>query len=233
MSGYLALFSPQRSLNGICSLARFRAMHICFLSFSLGFAALNAAAQQVPRAGAGAASPITQQSTNPTTPPDYVVYHQFFRHLLFLDKQAASAAASSAQPVNPHPVNSYQAKLHFTGDQFAQVRSSATATEQQVAVLDAQAKAIVTAFRAQNQQVSGGNRLPPPPAQLAQLQLQRNTLIQNQIAQLKGSLGALAAGQLDTFLRTNFATHITIATVGPPDSHNPALHPLQPFERIN
>ncbi len=163
--------------------------------------------------------------------PDYVLYHQFFRHLLYLDQQAANHRSATA--TSGEVRNSYQTRLRFGSDQFAKVRSSAGVTEQKVAILDAQAKAIVTAFRAQHNHVSASEPLPPPPPELAQLQQQRNALIKTQIAQLKDSLGSQDATQLDAFLRSQFAPHVRIATIGGATrSHNPTLHPVAPFERI-
>ncbi len=193
----------------------------------LGLVVLNAFAQQ-PTSSSNAQ--ITHPVPQSAPIPDYVLYHQFFRHLLYLDNQAARRQANSTN--SDETGNSYQKRLRFNTDQFAKVRSSANATEQQVAALDGQAKGIIVSFRAQHQHVSPSEPLPAPPAELAQLQQQRNALIQAQVTQLKASLGSQAATQLDGFLRTQFAPHVRIALLGPPRAHNPSLHPVAPFERI-
>lgn len=179
----------------------------------------------------------TQQSASsnagkpPTQISEVVLYHQFFRHFLFLDHQAALHSRQQILPQGEDQ-NSYQKKLQFDPDQFGKVRRAATTTEQAVASLDAKAKEIVLAFRTQHPQVSASSPLPPPPAELATLQKQRDDLIQNEIAQLRGSLGAQASQQLDSLLKTQFAPHLRIAFVGTPRSHDPAAKPLTPFERI-
>ena len=172
---------------------------------------------------------VVQPNHQVVTIPDHVLYHQFFRHLLYLDRQAASQQFKTADTVEP--LNSYQRRLRFSADAFSKVRSSAALTEKQVDAVDAQAKKIIDAVRAQNKLLTGsGQPLPPLPSELAQLQQQRNALIQNQVAMLKADLGSQEAATLDGFLRMQFAPHVKIAIIGATRKHNPVLNPIPPFE---
>ena len=163
----------------------------------------------------------------------HTIYHQFFRHVLFLDRQAAARQAmAGAQSNAAPPQNSYQIRTGLTGAQFEMVRTTAREMEDRVDALDARAKTIVDGFRAAHRQVSPQQPLPPAPPELAQLQKQRDDLMRGTVAQLKAGLGPQLAGQLDRFLTTQFAPHVRVALVGQ-RPHDPAQNRVAPFERIN
>jgi hypothetical protein len=174
------------------------------------------------------------QGVNKSDIPEHTIYHEFFRHLLFLDRQAATRQALTAGGQSNAAIsqNSYQIRTGLTGAQFEMVRTTAREMEEQVDALDARAKTIVDAFRAAHRQASPQQPLPPAPPELAQLQKQRDDLMRGTVAQLKAGLGPQAAGQLDRFLATQFAPHVRVALVGQ-RPHNPAQNRVAPFERIN
>lgn len=193
------------------------------------FSTLCATAQQV---SAVQQSAKIDSSKHQTTISDVVLYHQFFRHFLYLDRQVRSNALAAKQDLNNIEGNSYQKKLSFDAEQFDVLRSSAVATEQAVAEIDAKAHQIVLAYRAKNPVVSANAPLPPPPPELAVLQQQRNELIQQHINVLRSQLSSDSSRTLDTFLHTQFAPHRRVTFVGVPRPHDPTKNPVAPFERI-
>lgn len=164
--------------------------------------------------------------------PQRVLYHQFFRHLNFLDRESTKLSAGKKSEDAKQLSGYYQNQLHFTSAQFAFVRATARATEDEISRLDGQAAVIIKQFRSelQNSGRTSQDTLPPIPEELRELQHRRDTAIENQTAALNKLLGAKDAAALNSYLRTKFAPHITVSRVADPRRvHDPATHPAAPF----
>ncbi len=179
-------------------------------------------------------SPLLVAQTAPKGQPvaKEVLYHTFFRHLVYLDQQSSKSLGAGRSTEAQDLRNYYQNRLHFTAQQFSLVRRLANDTQQQVNALDAQAAPIIRAFRTTLASAhASGTGAPTVPPELAQLQKRKTALLTSAASQLKSALGPQAGNQLETFLRTQWAPHVTVSPIRAARIHNPAVAPAPPFNQ--
>jgi len=124
----------------------------------------------------------------------------------------------------------FQRKLGFSDAEFALVRAAALRLEARLNEQDAKAKAIIDAIHSQHpKQLSSPAELPPFPPELAQMQKERDAIINHEVDNLRASLGAKQAAKLDGLVQNDFARDMKIENIGPPIPHDPSQNPLPPF----
>jgi len=129
------------------------------------------------------------------------VYWQFFRHLLALRDRAS--ALERAGGIGAGLRSYYKDKAKLTDQQALALDQIASTCAQEVAVLDAQAKVIIDAFRTKvlaKNSLTGGT-LPPLPPELRRMQQQRNMIIMRYRELLRTTLGQQGFKQLDDFIK--------------------------------
>jgi hypothetical protein len=166
---------------------------------------------------------------NPQNPvPLHLLYRHFFAYQNHLDQIAAEdfQQGKDGSEFRDH----YQTALGFTPAQFAPVRSAARRLAAELKVHDEKIKAVIDEYRAQNpRDASGRSEVPLPPAELGQLQQERDTIIKNAIARMNASLGPVRAAKLQSYIQQEVAQHAQVKPVRKPRLHDPAKHQLQPF----
>jgi hypothetical protein len=146
------------------------------------------------------ASPSAQPPTS--RPPLARLYWHFLAYQNFLDRTAANLDQHGGN--GDELRNRFQRKVGFTSAQFGTVRQAAVKLESDLKPKDAQAKVIIDAFHAKYPP-GKVTTLPPPPPELAQLQQEREQLIEQDVSDLKSQLGPEASAKMDAFLQNDFA----------------------------
>lgn len=142
---------------------------------------------------------IGQQASTQPAPtvqpvPLTTLYWFFLSYQQHLDDQAAQEEAKGKDGAWFR--NALQKRIQFSDSDFAQIRNSAQTLVQQVTSLDAQAAAI---------RAEGAS---PSRAQLAELTFERQSAINNAIANLAQTLSPGKKAALDAFLPRFF--HVTV-----------------------
>lgn len=147
----------------------------------------------------------------------------------FLDRKAADLDLHGGN--GDELRNRFQRKLNFSSSQFAIVRQSAQKLDADLKQKDAQAKVIIDAFHAK---YPPGKvlTLPPPPPELAQLQKEREEIIQQDVADLKTQLGQDKAAKMDGFIQNDFAPTVKFRVVHTPMAPNAPTNPGQVFKAV-
>jgi hypothetical protein len=157
-------------------------------------------------AAIGAVPALPQVVAFPTTlPPD--AYEHVFRHVAHLQAKDAAITVSGGRAAN---YGSYYKKLaNLTQSQADALQSVSQAALKDLAAIDQQAQALIVQAHAQR---PPGQKLPPPPAQLASLQAQRSALLSSYRTQLQTALGPAAFANLQQALLANFKISATVST---------------------
>jgi anti-sigma factor RsiW len=97
------------------------------------------------------------------------------------------------------------------------VLGEAKALDADLTTQDARAAAVIAHYRAAGQKALD-NQLPLPvaPAEIKELQQERDTLIKSHASILRASLGTQAAARLDAYLSGEFATHLNLRGIAIP-----------------
>lgn len=194
---------------------------VCVIAVSAGALSINndpspkdrkqASKQALPSNVVAEAASGTQQSPQPANAPEYVIYRQFFRHLMALKVRAGELERQgrNGQKLRTH----YQDLARLTDEQARLLDRVAADCDREVALQDAQAQIIITAFRARfpGDRVPPGQQLPPPPPELRRMQQQRNNIIMRARYRLRVALGEQGFRQLDDFIKINVAPRISPA----------------------
>jgi hypothetical protein len=172
-------------------------------------------------AGAGAAESTTHSSSQFT--PQRAPLHHLYWHLLFYQNHLDRKAAVLDQQGRPKDAkslrNHLQNDLHFTNEQFAVFRQAGLQLEEDLAAIQSKVRPIVHDDR-QWIKLHGRSAGPPPGhAQVHQLQQERETVIRNAVAHLNQDLDSAAAAHLQTYVETEWASHVTVHKVHPPSHH--------------
>jgi len=172
-----------------------------------------------------------QQSNSGQSLPLHVVYGQFFEHVEFLDAQAdiKDSQGLPGQELRGY----YRTMTGLSASDMATVKSIAAMTNAAVRSLDEEAMEIIAEARAR---YPGGllpNRdaLTKPPAKLAQLQQERDRMIEINVQTLRHALGEEAFQQLDGYVQSKFAPQIRRTPLLPVVLPDPERHtPNPPFK---
>jgi hypothetical protein len=109
-----------------------------------------------------------------------------------------------------------QQRLGFTDAEFAPVRESAQRLEKTIAGIDAKAKAIIKAGRAQyGKGLLPSGVQPPGWEQLKELNQERETAIADEISKLNDALGADDAAKLQEYIEKEFSSDVTASPIHP------------------
>ena len=151
----------------------------------------------------------SQQTTATQAIPQRVVYRQAFKHVVFLDDQAATLDQQGQDGGDLR--NYYQSRGGLTAAETSLLKSTAHNTITALAAVDQQIQTAVAEYRAQlpHNKWKPGAALPPLPAVLQTLQTQKDNLILNAIAAIQCGYGAARFQNLDTFVQNEVTPHIT------------------------
>jgi hypothetical protein len=166
----------------------------------------SAALAQAPEASAA--------SHSAAAAPQRAPLHHLYWHLLlyqnYLDRRAAlreqQGRSKDAEILRTH----FQKALHFTDSQFAIVREAGLQLEKDLNAVQAKVLPIVYEDR---QWIKLHGRLAGPPpghAQVHELRQEHEAVILNAVAKLNKDLSPTAATQLQTYVETEWASHVTV-----------------------
>ena len=136
-----------------------------------------------------------------------------FRHLVALKGHAKDV---ERQGRNGAKLRShYKEKINLKDEHASLLDKIAVESDREVAKLDAKAKKITDEFHARYPKgiVPAGEKLPPPPAELKELQRQRDMSILRARHQLRTSLGEHGFKQIDDYIKLNFAPNVKPAPI--------------------
>lgn len=158
----------------------------------------------------------TASTTKPL--PPHIVYRHFLKWVLDLDNSERAAPRSDPQKAQPI----YTDRPILRSRLVDVILLEAKALDKDLAAQDAKAAAVVAHFRAVGKSaLEKGLPLPPAPAELRELQQERDTLIKSHVSILRASLGSDVAAKLDAYLSGEFATHINLKAIAIPHAQTP------------
>jgi hypothetical protein len=174
------------------------------------------------------ASPQTPQAGNTQRVSLNVLYRHFLAYQNHLDRVGAALdeKGENGSGFRDH----FQKTLGFTNAEYAPVRAAAQRLEQELADEDAKIKAVIQAFRASYPKVlTSRSERPPLPPELAQLQKDRNAIIEGEMKRLNSDLGPDRAAKLQDVIEHDFAPNVRVQSVQPMGPRDLSKHPLPPF----
>jgi hypothetical protein len=145
------------------------------------------------------------ESADSNQVPSYVLYDQIFRMVITFknktrDQQFRGETVSSIN-------NYFKEEANLNDAQNEVLEQAAADFAAEVKPIDDQARQIIAQIRQQFPDgiVPAGQEVPPPPAELANLQAQRNALAVTHWNNLSNALGSEAFESLDNFARQDFS----------------------------
>ncbi len=152
----------------------------------------------------------TAQSNQPNQPPPHISYWVMFQHITLLNQQAEEAEQRGEDGMKYR--KRYQTFARLTDPQAEALNAIALDTHRQVAEMDARAKAIVAEVRARtpNGRLRSGEKPPEIPAELKQMQTQRNQLIESGYNRLREAFGEAAFASFDKFVKRQIEPSLTV-----------------------
>ncbi|HEY0098515.1 MAG TPA: hypothetical protein VGB76_06130 [Pyrinomonadaceae bacterium] len=162
--------------------------------------------------------------------PEHVVYWHIFHHHNFLNRKADEAQRMGKAEEATRLRGFYKREAKLDEGQDAALGQIALEVENEVEVLDAQAKRVIDAAR---EKTPGGalkkdEAIPPPPRELAALQERRNAAILKARNRLKSMLGDAAFDEFQGFVREKVAPQIKQKPFDVPRPDAPAGGRRQP-----
>jgi hypothetical protein len=159
------------------------------------------------------ASETTRQSqanSQSTQPPPHISYWVMFQHIALLNQQAEEAEQKGQDGSKYR--KRYQTFARLTDPQAEALNAIALDTHRRVGEMDARAKAIVAEVRARtpNGRLRPGEKPPEVPAELKQMQTQRNQLIESGYNKLREAFGATAFSSFDNFVKKQIEPNLTV-----------------------
>jgi len=174
-------------------------------------------------AEAGAAESIPHSSAQFT--PQRAPLHHLYWHLLLYQNHLDRKAAALDQQGRPKDAkflrNHLQNDLHLTNEQFAVFRQAGLQLEEDLAAIQTMVRPIVHDDQQWIKLHGRSAGAPPGHALVHQLQQERETVIRNAVARLNQDLDPAAASHLQTYVETEWASHVTVHKVHP-HSHDPS-----------
>jgi hypothetical protein len=191
-------------------------LQLCILLMAITFLPLRL------QAAPGSQAPRTQA-------PLHLLYRHFLAYQMHLDQIADEdfRQGKDGSDFRDH----YQRALGFTGAEFAPIRTAARRLDGELKIEDERIKAVIDSYRAQTPRiVSGPGELPAAPAELGQLQQERDAIIKKEIRRLNAALGPVRAAKLQQYIQNEVAQHARqVQPAHPLSLHDPAKNPLSPF----
>lgn len=154
---------------------------------------------------------VTSERSRTTRIPKYLVYRHFLGWMNAAEKDAEAQSARSTFTESLAKRTGLETpKLEF-------LREEAKSLEQDLSVQDARASVVINAYRAKARiAVQLGNRLPPIPTEIDQLERERTAVLVQHYVKIQSTLGSTASTRLDNYLETGFAPHISIKPIAAP-----------------
>ncbi len=139
---------------------------------------------------------------------DYALHDGFFRNLATIERKAQERNTSSGTGASMR--NAVCTRMKLAAAECARVLATSVNVAIQIEELDKRAKAIIDAVRKQHQQRAPGEVLPPPPAELLDLQQKKQDAIEFTFQTMTNVLSSAGAQAV-----RSFAGHpLDIVTVG-------------------
>jgi hypothetical protein len=159
----------------------------------------------------------TPAAATPQPLPQRIVYRQLFKNVVFLDQQA-DLADQGGKDGSPYR-NFYQSHASLTSAEAAALKQAANNASTAVQAVETEIQTQIKLLRPQLAGVKPSPQHPlvTPPI-LKTLQAQKDAAILNQVAELQAAMGANRFQQFDSTIQALLAPHITVATMGPPQS---------------
>ena len=140
--------------------------------------------------------------------PDYVVYRHLFHHAVALKKKAEEAEkkGEDATQYRTH----FQRNAELNDYQASILTETAAEYDQQEKLLEARAKPLIDAYKAQypDGKVPHGQKPAPPPAELRALSEERDALVLRMKDRLRTTLGEGEFNRFDSFVKTRIAPNV-------------------------
>jgi hypothetical protein len=140
-------------------------------------------------------------------------YRAFFQHVQYLETAANTAGSSEAAQLR----NYHQRNLGLNNQEASAIKNIAAAHAAVVGDLDKQAAAIIVATRAKfpGGRLPSKSGLPQVPAQLGDLQKQRDEATLVHVRALRSQLLPGSAQKIDSYVKVRFANKAQMPSVGP------------------
>ena len=153
--------------------------------------------------------PVTSSAQNKAPEaPDNVVYRHLFRHVAALKAKADELERQGKDAGNLRRFFKHKASL---SDDEAQVLDQIAAQcAAEIKGIDERARPIIEAYKAQypNGQVPHGQLPLPPPAELGQLEQERDSLVLRRRDELQAAFGAEAFARFNNFVKNKIAPNV-------------------------
>ncbi|HKX26915.1 MAG TPA: hypothetical protein VJ302_04400 [Blastocatellia bacterium] len=146
--------------------------------------------------------------------PKHVITWLMLRHVVTLNKQA-DEAEKKGQDGSKLRLR-YKELADLSDWQAQTLNQIATECYMQVVEQDQKAQRAIDAFRAQvpGGKLADGQTPPPPPAELKELQKERNRLVSAASERLRQAFGEAEFKRFDRFINEKFAPHVRNLTPG-------------------
>lgn len=138
--------------------------------------------------------------------PPQVIYEAMFRHLAWLNEKAAEVE-KQGQDGSVYR-NRYKASASLTDQEAQTLNRVASETLNEVKKIDARAKEIVDAMHAKGTKLEAGQPLPELPAELPELQKERDAIVLAGYAKLRAGFGAERFVGFETFVKEQVASGV-------------------------
>jgi len=151
-----------------------------------------------------------------------VAYRAFFHHVQFLQATANAVSATAG----PAALRSYwQMHIGLSDKEAAQLNDIAAAHVPAIDAIEQQAATVIRNYRGSYTEgrLPTASSLPAPPAELGQLQKQRDDLTSIHIQNLRNAFSADSFARLDAYIKSNYLNHATMPSGLRPISQNPFL----------
>jgi hypothetical protein len=162
--------------------------------------------------------------------PEYLLYRHFLGWVHVLDEKALATGARDAyQFATP-----FAASAGLTNADVDTLRNEATALTDELRFQDAQAYAIINAYRAKAiEAAKQGKPLPPVPMEIHQLQQARTALLVQHFVQMQQQLGPAASSRLHRYLTREFAPHVSEKLLAQPKPDMAAIGQSSSFVSVS
>jgi hypothetical protein len=146
----------------------------------------------------------TSTSQSDALPPE-ARYLILFRRLASSPSQNQIREPSEPRVERPNYRVMFQRSANLSDEEARALNQIADNCMQKVTELDKRAREIIAAHRAENQSrnVARGDPLPPPPAELSQLQQDRNNVILQAVEQIRIAFGDTEFNRFDEYVKSN------------------------------
>lgn len=143
---------------------------------------------------------LPSQSVPPNPPvfPDPIVYEGFVRNLALINRKADDLDRSGGR--GSHLKEAVCGGLGLGVQDCVVVLQAARDLEAQLAQVDKQARGVIDEIGKRHKERRAGSVLPPPPPELAQLQAERNSLVEAGADTLKQQLTSSGLKTLSNYL---------------------------------